>query len=243
MTPTQRAAMEQALEVLEQLQGGCTDSDDGTVEVITVWCPEVIDTLRTALAEQPAIPPGYKLVPVEPTPEMLNASLHAHDGKLYPQDFTHGPKAMNADVWAAMLAAAPEEAPQPAKPAQAVVQVPPNNDLELLLRQVFAFCEATEDATEVEPKNEHQRGFDKGRRFEAKQIRRSIGDWFQAEFCGRSFMGEPVVAAAPEAPQPRRRLSDEEVEAVIASWWRDDLKMKYAELCRAIEAAVWGEKT
>jgi hypothetical protein len=51
MTPTQRAAMEQALEVLEHLQGGCTDSDDGTVEAITVWCPEVIDDLRAALAE------------------------------------------------------------------------------------------------------------------------------------------------------------------------------------------------
>lgn len=88
--------------------------------------------------------------------------------------------------------------PQP-EAAPAVAQVPPNNDVDLLLRQVFALCEATEDAPEVEPKNEHQRGFDKGRRFEAKQIRRAIGDWFQAEFCGRSFMGEPVVAV-PEAP-------------------------------------------
>lgn len=44
-------AAQQALEALESLQGGCTDSDDGTVETITVWCPEVIDALRTALAE------------------------------------------------------------------------------------------------------------------------------------------------------------------------------------------------
>lgn len=48
-----RAAAQQALETLEQLQGGCTDSGDGTVEAITVWCPEVIDALRAALA-QPA---------------------------------------------------------------------------------------------------------------------------------------------------------------------------------------------
>ena len=48
-----RAAAQQALECLEQLQGGCTDSDDGTVEAITVWCPEIIDALRAALA-QPA---------------------------------------------------------------------------------------------------------------------------------------------------------------------------------------------
>lgn len=31
-------------------QGGCTDSNDGTVEAITVWCPELIDALRSALA-------------------------------------------------------------------------------------------------------------------------------------------------------------------------------------------------
>jgi hypothetical protein len=54
MTPTQRQAMEMALEALEQLQGGCTDSDDGTVEAITVWCPEVVEALRAALAEQEA---------------------------------------------------------------------------------------------------------------------------------------------------------------------------------------------
>jgi len=47
-----REAAQQALEALEALQGGCTDSNDGTVEAITVWCPEVIDALRAAL-EQP----------------------------------------------------------------------------------------------------------------------------------------------------------------------------------------------
>jgi hypothetical protein len=43
-------ALKLALEVLEQLQGGCTDHDDGTVEAITVWCPEVIDAIKQALA-------------------------------------------------------------------------------------------------------------------------------------------------------------------------------------------------
>jgi hypothetical protein len=33
------------------LQGGCTDSDDGTVEAITVCCPEVIDALRQAIEQ------------------------------------------------------------------------------------------------------------------------------------------------------------------------------------------------
>ena len=50
---TLREAAQSALECLENLQGGCTDSGDGTVEAITVWCPEVIDALRAALA-QPA---------------------------------------------------------------------------------------------------------------------------------------------------------------------------------------------
>jgi hypothetical protein len=47
-----RTAAQQALELLKELQGGCTDSDDGTVEALTVWCPEVIADLEAAL-EQP----------------------------------------------------------------------------------------------------------------------------------------------------------------------------------------------
>ena len=41
--------MKQALDFLEALQGGCTDSDDGTVEAITVHCPDIIVALRAAL--------------------------------------------------------------------------------------------------------------------------------------------------------------------------------------------------
>jgi hypothetical protein len=47
-----REAARMALEVLEALQGGCTDSDDGTVEAITVHCPEVIAALREALGDR-----------------------------------------------------------------------------------------------------------------------------------------------------------------------------------------------
>jgi hypothetical protein len=50
---TKDDALKLALEALEQLQGCCTDHDDGTVEAITVWCPEVIDAIKEALA-QPA---------------------------------------------------------------------------------------------------------------------------------------------------------------------------------------------
>jgi hypothetical protein len=41
----------EALDALEALQGGCTDTDDGTVEAITVWCPEVVECLRAAIAK------------------------------------------------------------------------------------------------------------------------------------------------------------------------------------------------
>lgn len=56
-------ALKMALEALESLQGGCTDSDDGTVEAITVWCPEVIDAIREALAQpeqEPVVCPYCK---------------------------------------------------------------------------------------------------------------------------------------------------------------------------------------
>lgn len=54
-------------------------------------------------APQPAIPPGYKLVPVEPTEAMLGAGLRHIDGM-----------ASMPSAYRAMLNAAPE-APQPAK--------------------------------------------------------------------------------------------------------------------------------
>ena len=72
--------------------------------------------LRAAL-EQPQdhteqnlnmVPEGWKLVPVEPTSEMLDAGRNACEGRFYPQDMLHGPRAMMADSWAAMLDAAPQ---------------------------------------------------------------------------------------------------------------------------------------
>ena len=57
-------AARQALEALEQLQGGCTDSNDGTVEAITIWCPEVITALREALEYAPH-PAHYPLTDKE----------------------------------------------------------------------------------------------------------------------------------------------------------------------------------
>lgn len=60
-----------------------------------------------------------------------------------------------------------------------------------LLRELFAVCEATEDECADADDN-----FKRGRAFEAKRIRRGVGTWYQDEFCGRSFMGEPCVSGA-----------------------------------------------
>lgn len=88
---------------------------------------------------------------------------------------------------AAAQAAQPEPMSAPtAEPRKA-------DDVDRLLHQVFLLCEAVEDLPEINPKNEHERGFDRGRRFEAKQIRRAIGDWFQWTFCGQSSKGRAAI--------------------------------------------------
>lgn len=53
------------------------------------------------------VPEGWKLVPVEPTAEMLDAGRKACNGNMYPQDMLHGPRAMMADRWYAAINAAP----------------------------------------------------------------------------------------------------------------------------------------
>jgi len=65
-----------------------------------------------------------------------------------------------------------------------------DSDDRRLLREIFMLCEATE---EIEATNDFMRG----RVFEAKGIRRGIGTWYLDTFCGRSYMGEPVIPAAP----------------------------------------------
>ena len=100
----------------------------------------------------------------------------------------------------AMLAADAVRPPQAVQLVEAAPQAQQAAPEDRLLREVFGLCEATEDAPEQEPKNEHQRGFEAGRRFEAKQIRRAIGTWFQDTFCGSTFMGEPAATPPQQAP-------------------------------------------
>jgi hypothetical protein len=83
-----KTAAQQALELLKELQGGCTDSDDGTVEALTVWCPEVIENLEAAL-EQPEQEPVARVIALENTPSVrlewfdTKAAHNAKPGLLY----------------------------------------------------------------------------------------------------------------------------------------------------------------
>jgi len=85
--------------------------------------------------------------------------------------------------------AAPVSQPAPAAPA--------NDADKLLLREMFALCEDTEEKCAGSDD-----AFKRGRAFEAKGIRRAIGTWYQATFCGPSFMGEPVLEKTAPAPLP-----------------------------------------
>jgi hypothetical protein len=53
---TSRDLLKQALEFAESVHGGCTDSNDGTVEAITIWCPELIEDIRAHLAKPEPAP-------------------------------------------------------------------------------------------------------------------------------------------------------------------------------------------
>jgi hypothetical protein len=69
-------------------------------------------TARAAVLARMSTPPGYKLVPVEPTEEMLDAAIDAHGLKLgciAPLGLRMSPQMMFEKSYAAMLAAAPTE--------------------------------------------------------------------------------------------------------------------------------------
>jgi hypothetical protein len=47
---TDRQLMQRAAEALGHLQGLCTDAEDGFVEAVTIWTPDIIDDLNARLA-------------------------------------------------------------------------------------------------------------------------------------------------------------------------------------------------
>ena len=68
--------------------------------------------------------------------------------------------------------------------------------------------------------------------------RRPDGTWNRDREVCRQIAAEALGRYDDNEPAPPARvvMSDEQIEQVIAAWWRDDLKMKYAELCRAVIA-------
>lgn len=113
----------------------------------------------------------------------------------------------------------PDEQPTPPQAPK-----PKNDDVDRLLHELFAVCEATEDECAGSDNN-----FNRGRAFEAKRIRRGVGTWFQDTFCGQSFMGEPVLPATPtQAPEevdpqlPRKLLDVACRMRVGETLYRDD---------------------
>ncbi|MFM9434542.1 hypothetical protein ACFDR9_001601 [Janthinobacterium sp. CG_23.3] len=72
-------------------------------EIEMAMLGEITD-LRAALAARPVILPGYALVPLEPTPKMVDAT--------FTDDLrSHSHNKRNKHIYRAMLAAAPKVAP------------------------------------------------------------------------------------------------------------------------------------
>ena len=83
-----------------------SDSPDSSCSgVANLSLYQAVDTLvaeRDALRAALSAPPGYVMVPVEPTPEMVTAMIAAMN--VWIKDIGE-----DADIYAAMIAAAPKE--------------------------------------------------------------------------------------------------------------------------------------
>lgn len=113
--------MSDALDIVERLRHFCTDWDgssmsDHTEPMPGLHCVELreaadeIERLRAALTA-PAVPAGWQLVPVEPTPEMIAAMAVIDSSGTCNGTPTVGMAGAD-EAYAAMLAAAPQ-APAP----------------------------------------------------------------------------------------------------------------------------------
>lgn len=95
------------------LDGAAVWSRQPTSEEMGTWPGESVVTPLYALeALRLASPQGWKLVPIEPTKEMIRAAVEANEGPaVYKVMSAGGLSTLEAEVlegWAAMLAAAPE---------------------------------------------------------------------------------------------------------------------------------------
>ena len=109
-------------------------------------------TPELAQAQSGGISPDWKPVPVVPTEKMLDAGRNACEGRFYPQDMLHGPRAMMADRWVAMLDAAPQ--PPTTEQSSAVerpqgerhpgVLMPSRSLVDQVIREIARYCNTGE---------------------------------------------------------------------------------------------------
>jgi len=126
---THTEALRLALDALESLQGGCTDSNDGTVEAFTVWCPEVIDACRAALAA-PSVPSGGPVA-------WVYTGVKA-DGTEHGPHLVWKPAYMDARSASKGATATPLYAtPQPAPAGWRLVPAEPTEAMQAVIRNEF----------------------------------------------------------------------------------------------------------
>jgi len=70
-----------------------------TPSTVEDWAASIEKAISESARElPPEIPPGYTLVPIEPTEEMIDAARNDHEGAPY----------LPVSLWRSMLAAAPK---------------------------------------------------------------------------------------------------------------------------------------
>ena len=99
------ATVDEAEAATAALRAALMSVPDGAEQPAEPVAKLVPGTMKSSHEPQPTIPPGYKLVPVEPTEEMIDAAKN---------NGAEGSRKEISGDYKAMLNAAPE-APQPAK--------------------------------------------------------------------------------------------------------------------------------
>ena len=136
MTPKQEAALRQALEALEYLLN--QSHENFNVDMAELLAHRAITAIKEALAQPEQEPVAWKLVPVEPTKEMLKAmdecSTEGYDERLY--------AGHAASVYMAAVDVAPTP---PQRPSRSDIK--PLTDEQIIL--IVAECASSHQHTDI----------------------------------------------------------------------------------------------